>query len=53
LLELHPYQEKYYDQLALHLTFLGDSAAADKVNRLKETTFRTDLGLDFNENNRE
>jgi two-component system LytT family response regulator len=53
LLELHPYQEKYYDHLALHLTFLGDSAAADKVNRLKETTFRTDLGLDFNENNRE
>ena len=53
LLELHPYEEKYYDHLALHLTLLGDSTAADKVNRLKESTFRTDLGLNFNGNNRE
>jgi len=53
LLELQPYQEKYYDLLALHLTFLGDSAAADKVKRLKESTFRTDLGLHFNANKHE
>lgn len=50
LLELHPYQEKYYDHLALHMTFLGDAAAAEEVNRLKVMTFRTDLGLNFDEN---
>lgn len=53
LLELQPYQEKYYDHLVLHLTFLGDAAAADEVNRLKEMTFRTDLGLPVNELHRE
>ena len=53
LLELHPYQEKYYDRLAQHLVFLGDAAAADKVNRLKEATFQADLGLDFDNNHRE
>ncbi|WP_337104088.1 response regulator [Paenibacillus sp. YIM B09110] len=53
LLELHPYQEKYYDHLALHLILLGDSAAADEVNRLKETTFGTDLGMHFNAKSRE
>lgn len=53
LLELHPYQEKYYDRLALHLTSLGDAAAADKVNRLKETTFRSEMGLNITDNSRE
>lgn len=53
LIELNPYEEKYYDRLALHLTFLGDTSAADKVNLHKETAFRTDLGLNVVDNNRE
>ncbi|MFC4301963.1 response regulator [Cohnella boryungensis] len=53
LIELHPYEEIYYDRLALHLKAMGDAAAADKVLRLKETTFRTDLGLTPNEHIRE
>ncbi|MFD2329357.1 response regulator [Cohnella sp. GCM10020058] len=53
LIELHPYEEKYYDRLALHLTFLGDPSAADKVNLLKDSTFRADLGLHVADRNRE
>lgn len=53
LLELHPYEEKYYDRLAVHLTLLGNASAADKVMHLKETTFRADLGLKVVGNNRD
>ncbi|MBO9606157.1 MAG: response regulator [Paenibacillaceae bacterium] len=52
LLELHPYEEKYYDLLALHLTFMGDAAAAGQVNRRKETIFRADLGLNIGDPDR-
>lgn len=45
LIELEPYQERYYDLLLLHLEKTGDAVAAGKLLELKRQRIEEELGL--------